>query len=73
MVKVRHHIPFDEHVIELDVFGDGLDGLVFAEVEFDSSEALVAFEPPTWFGREVTDDGRYTNAALALNGRPDPG
>ena len=72
VIKVRHRIPLDEHVIELDVFSDGLDGLVFAEVEFDSSQALVAFEPPSWFGREVTDDGRYTNASLALNGRPDP-
>ena len=72
VVKIRHRIPFDGHVIELDVFSDGLDGLVFAEVEFDSSEALAMFEPPGWFGREVTDDDRYTNAALALHGRPDP-
>ncbi len=72
VAKVRHRIPLDEDVIELDVFSDDLDGLVFAEVEFGSSEALDAFEPPTWFGREVTDDGRYTNAALALDGRPDP-
>jgi CYTH domain-containing protein/CHAD domain-containing protein len=72
LVKVRHRIPLDEHVIELDVFSDSLEGLVFAEVEFDSSEALDAFEPPAWFGPEVTDDGRYNNAALALHGRPDP-
>jgi len=72
VVKVRHRIPLDELVVELDVFGDDLDGLVFAEVEFDSSEALAAFEPPAWFGREVTDDSRYNNAALALHGRPDP-
>ncbi len=72
VAKVRHRIPLDEHVIELDVFSDGLDGLVLAEVEFGSCEALEGFEPPTWFGREVTDDGRYTNAALALNGRPEP-
>ena len=73
VVKVRHRIPLDEQVIELDVFSGGLDGLVLAEVEFGSSEALAAFQPPTWFGREVTDDGRYTNAALALDGLPDPG
>ncbi len=72
LVKVRHRIPLDEHVIELDVFGGSLDGLVFAEVEFESSEALDAFEPPAWFGPEVTDDDRYNNAALALHGRPDP-
>jgi len=70
--KTRHRIPHGDHVIELDVFGGSLDGLVMAEVEFTAAEALAAFEPPEWFGREVTDDGRYTNAALALSGLPTP-
>jgi CYTH domain-containing protein len=71
VVKTRHRIRFGEHCIELDVFADSLEGLVFAEVEFDSADALEAFRPPPWFGQEVTDDGRYTNASLALHGRPD--
>ena len=58
-------------MIELDVFSGAHDGLVLAEVEFESTEALEAFEPPEWFGPEVTDDGRYTNAGLALDGLPD--
>jgi CYTH domain-containing protein/CHAD domain-containing protein len=68
--KTRHLIPFGDHVIELDVFGGTLDGLVVAEVEFDSISASDDFEPPGWFGRDVTDDGRYTNASLALHGLP---
>ncbi len=68
--KTRHRIPFGEHVIELDVFGGTLEGLVIAEVEFDSAAAMAAFEPPPWFDREVTDDGAYTNASLALHGLP---
>jgi CYTH domain-containing protein/CHAD domain-containing protein len=68
--KTRHLIPFGDHVIELDVFGGTLDGLVVAEVEFDSIAASDAFDPPAWFGPEVTDDGRYTNASLALHGLP---
>jgi CYTH domain-containing protein/CHAD domain-containing protein len=68
--KSRHRIPFGAHTVELDVFAGALDGLMMAEVEFTSSDALQAFEPPVWFGREVTDDGRYTNASLALNGLP---
>ena len=70
VVKTRHRIPHGTHLIELDVFAEDLDGLVFAEVEFDSVESLAEFEPPAWFGREVTDDGRYTNASLSLHGRP---
>lgn len=69
--KTRHLIPFGDHVIELDVFDGDLDGLVVAEVEFDSISASDDFEPPVWFGRDVTDDGRYTNASLALHGLPD--
>ena len=68
--KSRHRIPYRHHLIELDVFGGDIDGLVMAEVEFDSVTAMEAFEPPAWFGREVTDDGRYTNASLALHGPP---
>ena len=72
--KTRWRIPYrdagGDHVIELDVFGGELRGLVFAEVEFATHEAFVAFAPPDWFGTEVTNDGRYTNAALAIHGLP---
>ena len=56
--------------IEVDSFEGALDGLMIAEVEFASREASGAFRPPSWFGREVTDDDRYRNAALAT-GPPD--
>ncbi len=65
--KTRHRVPLDEHTVEVDVFHDDLDGLVLAEVEFESDDALAAFEPPAWFGPEVTDDEGYTNASLAAN------
>jgi CYTH domain-containing protein/CHAD domain-containing protein len=70
VAKTRHRIPAGPHVIELDVFGGDHAGLVVAEVEFDSTEALDAFEPPSWFGLEVSDDERYTNASLARHGLP---
>ena len=69
--KTRRRIPHGKHVIELDVFGGELTGLVIAEVEFSSADSMSVFDPPAWFGPEVTDDGRYTNASLALHGLPD--
>ena len=69
--KTRYRIPLGDHTAELDVFEGRLAGLVVVEVEFEDEDALVAFEPPDWFGRELTDDGRYTNAALAVDGLPD--
>ena len=65
--KTRHCLPSEGHLVELDIFHDDLDGLVVAEVEFDSDDALAAFRPPDWFGPEVTDDETYTNASLAAN------
>lgn len=68
VVKTRYRLPLGEHTAEVDVFGEHLDGLVVVEVEFDSDEALAAFAAPAWFGREVSDDLRYTNASMAVHG-----
>lgn len=70
IVKQRYPIPYDGHTIDLDVYAGALEGLVTAEVEFDSVEAAHSFVPPAWVGRDVTDDLRYTNQCLALHGRP---
>jgi adenylate cyclase len=47
-----------------------LEGLVVAEVEFDSEEAADAFAEPDWLGRDVTEDVRYKNQRLARDGAP---
>ena len=65
--KTRYALHTGEHEISLDVFHDDLDGLVLAEVEFDSNESMAGFEAPDWFAREVTDDLTFTNASLAVN------
>jgi CYTH domain-containing protein len=64
--KRRYLVP-DGHVIwEIDEFLDR-DGLWLAEVELNRVDQLV--EIPQWLrdalDREVTDDPRYTNRALA--------
>jgi adenylate cyclase len=68
VVKTRHLVPLGELTVEVDVYAGDLDGLVTAEVEFDSEAASEAFDPPDWLGREVTGDPRYANRALAVNG-----
>jgi CYTH domain-containing protein len=72
IVKRRTVIPKGEVEIEIDVFEGDLDGLLIAEVEFESADASTAFDPPAWFGREITDDATYRNAALA-SGEVPPG
>ena len=69
--KRRHLIPTETGLtIELDVYSGGLAGLMVAEVEFASEDAADAFEPPEWFGAEVTDDARFKNQKLACDGAP---
>jgi adenylate cyclase len=72
--KVRHLIPAEPPglVIELDVYGGDLDGLVVAEVEFASEADAAAFAPPAWLGRDVTGDARFKNQRLAVDGPPAP-
>lgn len=64
--KSRYLIPLDDsHVGELDVFEGALKGLSFIEVEFSDKEDARAFEPPEWFGENVSDDHRYSNSFLS--------
>ena len=70
MRKTRYRIPWEGYVVEVDVFAPPFAPLVYAEVEFPTEDAARAFVPPDWFGREVTYDWRYTNAALCLEGLP---
>lgn len=69
--KRRHVLPHDGLEIEVDVYEDELEGLIVAEVEFDSEEQAREFEPPAWLGDEVTGDERFLNESLAVDGAPE--
>jgi adenylate cyclase len=71
IAKRRHRIDVGNGLTaELDLYDGSLAGRRLVEVEFDSDDAADDFEPPDWFGREVTEDNRYTNSSLARNGWP---
>ena len=73
VVKSRRVLwdPERAATIELDVYAGDLDGLIVAEIEFPDEPAAAAFSAPDWFGTEVTDDDRYKNRRLAVDGRPE--
>jgi adenylate cyclase len=71
--KIRYQINEGGQKIELNVFRGNLEGLVLAEVEFPSREKSEEFEPPDWFGDEVTEDIRFKNQNLAQKGAPKDG
>jgi len=68
--KTRYRIDYEWVVIEVDVYRGKLSGLMTAEVEFESVAASRSFEPPEWLGEEVTNDSRYQNKHLAIDGVP---
>ena len=63
--KKRYMIPYQNHVIELDIFENDLAPLVLAEVEFETEEEANAFVPPEWFLKDVTFDHHYHNSYLS--------
>lgn len=65
--KIRHRVTVGAHVWEIDQFLGPHEGLWMAEIELDRPDER--FERPAWVTDEVSDDGRYTNGALAKSGR----
>jgi CYTH domain-containing protein len=68
--KRRYVVPHGDLRIEVDLYEGDLEGLIVAEVEFESEEQARGFVPPGWIGEEVTGDERYLNETLATLGRP---
>ena len=66
IAKHRYVIPDKNGLsIELDVFDWPYEGLYLAEVEFPSEEAAHAYQPPAWFGEDVTYTALYQNSRLS--------
>lgn len=70
--KTRHSLgKVDGADVFVDVFEGPLSGLIMAEAEFASMEAMERYPMPDFAFREVTDDVRYTGGRLAIDGLPD--
>ena len=61
--KTRHYVRHAGFLWEIDVFEGENAGLQVAEIELPSADTV--FERPDWAGRQVTDELRYYNLALA--------
>ncbi len=60
--KTRYRVEHAGRVWEVDEFHGANAGLILAEVELETAEAVL--ELPEWIGQEVSDDPRYFNANL---------
>jgi adenylate cyclase len=66
--KVRHAVRLGPLRATIEVFAGPLVGLALVTVEQDDD--VDGFTAPDWFGDEVSDDPRYTDATLARDGLP---
>jgi len=64
--KDRYVLPEKNGLfIELDIFHDTYEGVFLAEVEFPTEEAANAYNPPEWFGEDVTYSTKYHNSTMS--------
>jgi len=69
--KTRHYLgQVNGAELSVDRFEGELAGLLLAEAEFESIEAMEAYPMPDFCTFEVTNDTAYTGGALASNGLP---
>lgn len=69
ITKVRYRIPLEDGLTaELDIFSGVMEGLIMVEVEFPDEQSAVSYQPPAWFGKDVTFDKRYHNSYMAKHG-----
>jgi len=61
--KVRHEVTHAGYCWEIDEYLEPFANLIIAEVELQSEDD----DPPrpSWIGEEITQDGSFSNAALA--------
>ena len=69
--KTRYLIPFEKHTIELDVFHGDFEGLILAEIEFDSKEEADRFNMPDFFYKDVTENPAYQNSSMSRMAKED--
>ena len=63
--KIRYYYPYQGKTAEVDVYQDGLAGLVAVDVEFESYDEMEGFEMPEFCLYEVTQEKLIAAGMLA--------
>jgi CYTH domain-containing protein len=60
-------VRYDDRDYTLDVFEGCHEGLILAEVEFETDGEMQAHAPPPFAVRDVSSESRFTGGELAKN------
>jgi adenylate cyclase len=63
--KVRYQVPYQQYMIEVDVYQGDAAGLIVADIEFPDQKSRVDFQKADWLGTEISGLQEYSNHALA--------
>lgn len=64
MQKDRYKKQYDDYLMIIDIFDDGLK---LIEIESKNKDIIQNFQPLDWFGEEVTNNIKYTNNYIAYD------
>lgn len=68
--KTRYTLPYlfdnKQFKILIDIYINELQGLITAEIEFETEEDAIKFDPLGWFSIELTMDKRFKNKNLSF-------
>ena len=65
LAREEYNLPLTREAYEHLIFKAPYEGMFLAEVEFPSEEAAKAYQPPEWFGEDVTYSAEYHNSTLS--------
>jgi hypothetical protein len=68
--KIQFRLVIEKLPVFVNIFTEHLGGYFQIEVRFDSLEEATNFLPPSWFGKEVTDNRRHSGYMLSIHGIP---
>jgi CYTH domain-containing protein len=64
--KDRYKIPLDDgYTLELDVFHGIYEGLIIAEIEYESIEKAESYKAPGYLYCDVSEYPEYQNSSLS--------
>jgi len=60
----------NNNIIQIDIFKNEFKDLYMLEIEFNTLKECDEYVSEDWFGKEVTEDFKYSNFYMAVNKKP---
>ncbi|AHB41814.1 hypothetical protein P148_SR1C00001G1035 [candidate division SR1 bacterium RAAC1_SR1_1] len=62
--KIRYYVPYEEFILEIDLFQENLDGLILMDVEFPDRQTMECFTMPDFCLADITQNELFAGGML---------